>query len=103
MARFSYDGPFRNPAENLGVFLDPNDGLYYRGRKVPCECGCPNCTATLLVKANPNDEGSEDAGDVAEAIDDEAEFFEQDYDQYLDENHHAIARMEAYEMWRNEY
>jgi hypothetical protein len=31
------------------------------------------------------------------------EWYDDDYDRYQEENHHAIAQMEAYENFRNEY
>jgi hypothetical protein len=41
--------------------------------------------------------------DAHEYIENLEKFFEEDYDEYLEENHSEIARMERYEMWRNEY
>jgi hypothetical protein len=41
--------------------------------------------------------------DATEYIESLEDFFEQDYDDYLEENHFELVRMERYEMWRNEY
>ena len=44
-----------------------------------------------------------EAEDVEEWIANLSEFFEQDYDDYLEENRYEIVQMERYEMWKNEY
>lgn len=45
----------------------------------------------------------EDEDTANEWIESVAESFEEDYDNYLEENHDAIVQMERYEQWRNEY
>jgi hypothetical protein len=102
MSRYNYAGPFTNPAENMGVFYDEEDGLYYPAIKKYCDCGCPNCKSWEWTK-KPNTEGCDDPSDIIDGIEADREFFENDYDQYLEENHYELARMDAYEMWRNEY
>lgn len=44
-----------------------------------------------------------DQEDCYEWIEAMEQRYEDDYDQYLEENHDSIVQMERYEMWRNEY
>lgn len=114
MSRYTYAGRFVNPTQDFYA-REGDDGLGYVWikEKVPCDCGCPRCTAYDEVDrlhtmhgtdpAHPQ-KGFEDGIEGAEEwIQQTAEFFEQDYDQYLEENHYEIAQMERYEAWRNEY
>ena len=73
----------------------------------PCDCGCPNCkgkiTETRRHSLHNKTPGYEDYSDAEDHIQSIEEFFEEDYENYLEENHDEIVRMERYEDWRNEY
>lgn len=99
----TYAGPFKNPTE--GFTVEPTeDGKYRIVVDVICECGSDCCsrpkTGTRQHTSAPLFDEYEDA---IQWLEDLREYFEEDYDQYLDENHLEIARMEAYEDFRNEY
>lgn len=97
MSRYSYAGKFVNPTEGFFVKLvDDHYEVWVRADRQ--EDG--SCEPDHKHTGAPDFDEAEDA---AEWIEGTAEFFEQDYDDYLDENSYEIARMEAYEDFRNEY
>jgi hypothetical protein len=122
MSRFTYAGPYRNPTSDWVVMRvgEVVQSLEDRGLlegeiaegdldkfciavKDFCACGEPCCSKPLLgyrfhTSAKFFDE-FEDADAYVEA---QADFFEADYDQYLEENRHAIVQMELYEMHMRE-
>jgi len=106
MSRYTYAGDFSNPVNNMRVSLEPNtDGKWF------IECfrqESKTDTAGRVWKTEywePHTSGMtfDEPEDGHEYLDNLEETFEQDYDDYLDENRHAIVQMELYEMWRNEY
>lgn len=122
MSRYTYAGPFRNPTEGWEAIPNPdtNVGGYVigipitdeeivqalrRGSKEAKELlALRDSTGGYRLHTNKKVFTGEDAEDDArEYIENLEEFFERDYDNYLEENHHEIAQMERYEMWRNEY
>lgn len=112
-------GPFKNPTEGWKVIPNPNDDV---GGYV---IGVPITDKELVEMMRYNSEGAQrllqerdkndgyrlhtngkvfqDEDDAHEYVNHLEEFYERDYDDYLEENHVEIARMERYEMWRNEY
>lgn len=97
MSRYTYAGKFVNPTEGWYV-KEAKDGLF-----------------EIWVRSDRNADGSadpdhrhtsaprfEDDGEAAEYISDMRDVAEQDYDDYLEENHDDIVRQERYEDWRNE-
>jgi hypothetical protein len=104
MAQYTYAGDFSNPTEDFVVQGPNEEGQYWIGVKAYCECGY-QCCSRPQTGVRPHDNGLlfddfEQAYDWIEGVE---EFFEQDYDSYLEENRHAIVQMERYEQWRNEY
>lgn len=91
MSKYSYAGKFVNPADHW--FVKEVDDHF----------------EIWVLKDDGTDRPHSSAGhfedyeDAAEYIESVRERFEEDYDQYLEENGAEIARMEAYEDWRNEY
>jgi len=96
MSRHTYAGPFKNPTE----------GFYVKAVRDHFE---------VWIREDRNTDGSappdrrhakspkfEEAGDAQEWIDGLYDFYEEDYDQYLEENHLEIVRMEQYEAFLNE-
>jgi hypothetical protein len=123
MSRYSYAGPFTNPTSGFSVktvgevaedmqLRDPKSGeiaeadleRYCIAVEVVCDCPHSCCSRPVLGHrfhdSAPFFDESEDASDWIEA---QAEFFEQDYDDYLEENRHSIVQMERYEAFMNEY
>lgn len=97
MSRYTYAGPFRNPTEGFYVkAVDEHFEIWVRSDRAKDGSAPPDHKHTSA----PNFNEPEDA---EEWISNLREFFEDDYDEYLEENHAEIARMEAYEDWRNEY
>lgn len=107
MSRYSYHGEYVNPADSYFV-KEIADGRFAEGVRFE-----------IWVRSRErNRDGSIDADrkgkfrfnnsftdqDAAEeAIDSIHEFFEDDYDNYLEEHHDEIVWQERYEQYRNEY
>lgn len=97
MSRYSYAGKFVNPTE--GWFVKPvgkKFGIFIRQERKANGSAPPDrrhTTAPLFAEHE----------DAVEYITDKREFFEEDYDAYLDENHDSIVAMERYEAFRNEF
>lgn len=98
MSRYTYAGPFVNPTtdwivkpvgKKYGVFIRTAE----RGENGSIPADRRHTSAPLFAEPE----------EASEYIDGMNEFFEEDYDQYLDENHDSIAQMERYEAFRNEY
>lgn len=98
MSRYSYAGPYRNPTE--GYFVQAVREHFEIWIRHDRESD-GSCAADRKVKIRYNK--FEEYGDAMEAIAEMAEAFEEDYDQYLEENHYDIVQMERYEAFRNEY
>jgi hypothetical protein len=97
MSRYTYAGAYRNPTKSFYV---KQVGEHYevwvrspRNRDGSAPADHPHSRG---LKFDEPDE----AEDWIEGI---SEFFEKDYDNYLEENHYEIAQMERYEAFRNEY
>lgn len=115
MSKYTYAGDFVNPTADFGVQPNPVGEGYI----VVVTETHQSILADLLDGAideeearirrermwRPHTNGKvfDEAEDAEQWIESVAEAFEEDYDNYLEENHHAIAQMERYEMWRNEY
>lgn len=109
MSKYTYAGDFVNPTDTWRVaqkFDDKGEYLYsyievLRKKERTDEDGKVWKTeyweAHTSGRAFPSDE------EAYEYIEDIEQSFEEDYDDYLEENHDAIVQMERYEMWRNEY
>lgn len=97
MSRYSYAGEFRNPADSY--FVKPVDEHFEvwvrseRAKDGSAEADRPHNRA-------PKFDGAEDA---EEYIDHIRETFEEDYSDYLEENHAELARMDAWEAFKREY
>jgi hypothetical protein len=84
-----YEQPFKNPADRYIVKPVENGfGIFVRHDRNKNGSCDPD---TRIV-----DQLFEDADDAHEWIEGRREFFEQDYDDYLDENRFEIVRMEQY-------
>lgn len=108
MSRYSYAGPYKNPAQDFYVDQDPRDGLFYvyLTEEVHCQCGSDECLGTASHKRKHRGKwnvGFEEAGDAHEVIDQIHQSFDEDYESYLEENRYEIVQMERYEQFRNEY
>lgn len=97
MSRYTYAGPWRNPTESW--FVQEVSGKFEVWKRYERESD-GSCKADAPFNPPKVFDCGEDA---EEYISDIKEFFEEDYDDYLEENHYEIARMEAYEQFRNEY
>ena len=73
-------------------------------RKVACRCDCPSCSG-WKTEHSPHTNGMkfDDASDAYDWIEQVAENYEDQYDQYLEENSHQIAQMERREAWLMEH
>lgn len=105
MAKYSYAGEFRNPADGFRCSEVPDaNGKWFVEVPIHCECGSECCNRKITgYRPHTNGIRFDEPDEVDEWIDNVAEKFERDYDNYLEENRHAIVQMERYEQWRNEY
>jgi hypothetical protein len=97
VSRYIYAGPFSNPASAY-IVKERKDGraeVYFHADRAA------DGSAPKDRPLNPR-RVFDDAEEAHEWIEQTREFFEEDHSQYLEENSHEIARMEAYEDWRNE-
>lgn len=93
-----------------GIEIDPDKVYIVVPEEVRCLCGCYNCNKVLRTRyrlhtshASGDWPGFDEEADAIDSIEATEEFFERDYEQYVEENHYEIAQIERYEMWRNEY
>lgn len=96
MSRYIYAGPYRNPTE--GMYVRPvgeKFEIWVRSDRAEDGSAPPDHKHTSAPSF-------EDEGEAHEWLDDLAAFYEEDYDQYLDEHHDEIVAQERYENWRNE-
>lgn len=104
MSRYTYAGKFKNPTE--GWYVKPIGDLYYvfiRSDREPDGSASPDHLHSRHGDIEDLRDGFEEAEEAEEFIAGTHEFFEADYERYCEENHAEIARMEAYEAFRNEY
>lgn len=98
MSRYTYAGTFQNPTGNWIVKpVGQQFGIFVRSTEREEDGSIP---ADRRHTSAPFFDEPEEA---AEYIEGQAEAFEEDYDDYLDENRFEISRMEQYEAHRNEY
>lgn len=93
----------KNPADDYMVKKN-QDGTFYIAVKTYCDCGSP-CCSRPLIGDRPHTSGlifeeEDEAYDTLESL---RERWEEQYEDYLEENHDSIRRMEEYESYRNEY
>ena len=96
MSRYNYAGKFVNPTE--GFYVKPvgeHFEIWVRADRAP-DGSAP---ADHKHTSAPEFEEHEDAQDWITGT---AEFFEEDYDDYLEENRYEINMMERYEAFQNE-
>jgi hypothetical protein len=122
VSRYTYAGPFTNPTLGWQAIENPDTsvggwvvGIPITNDEIVSLMRHDVRAASELLALKDQTGGyrlhtagkvfkGEDAEDQAmEYINDLEQFFEEDYDQYLEENSHEICRMERYEQWRNEY
>lgn len=115
MSRYTYAGEFSNPTQNFIVVENPDGEGFIIGVKQDAKAVLSDLLNGVITmdEANvlnsrgwrPHTKGQmfEDDSDAHEWIEGTAEFFEQDYNDYLEENSFEICRMEQYEDFRNEY
>lgn len=109
MSKYTYAGDFVNPTDTWRVaqkFDDKGEYLHsyievLRKESKTDEDG--KVWHTEYWEAHTSGHTFEDDEQAAEYIQGIEEAFEEDYDDYLEENRHAIVQMERYELWRNEY
>lgn len=100
MSRYSYAGTFKNPAEGYYVKeVGDHYEIWVRYDRESDRSARPDEPLKKKGQVLKFDEQE----DAIESIESTREFFEEDYDSYLEENHLEISRMEAYEQFRNEY
>ncbi len=97
MSRYTYAGKFINPTE--GWYVKEVRGKFEIWIKFDREED-GSAKADRRHNSSPRFEEAEDAG---EWIENTREFFEDDYENYLEENHDEIVAMERYEDFKNEY
>jgi hypothetical protein len=105
MSAYTYAGPYKNPT--AGMFVKEVGDLFYifiRSDRAPDGSAGPDRPHTRHGRDQTVlENGFEEAEDAEEWIAQTSEFFDRDHEQYCEENHADIARMEAYEAFRNEY
>lgn len=98
MSRYTYAGTFQNPTTDWIVkSVGKQFGIFIR---TPERAEDGSIAPDRKHKSAPLFDDSEDA---QEYIDAKSDFFEEDYDEYLEENRYEINQMERYEAFRNEY
>lgn len=104
MSRYSYEGSPHEATAAWRVASAVEDGAEYYFIEVPrpCDCGCPKCKG-VVYRPHTNGMRFEEASDAHEWMEGVQEFLDNDYEQYAEENSYAIAQMERYEQFRNEY
>lgn len=92
----------KNPANDFVVQLG-GEG-YIVGVRRYCQCGS-KCCSKPEVGITPHSKGMvfEDEDQAYEWIESVKERFEEQYDQYLEENHDAIVQQERYEAFLAEW
>lgn len=108
MSKYTYAGDFVNPTDTWRVASTP-DATKPEGYAYFIECHhretreIDGVVGTFEYWA-PHTGGYtfDTAEEANEFVDQVQEDFEEDYENYLEENHDAIVQMERYEMWRNE-
>lgn len=87
------------------VVEGPNEeGQYWIGVQERCACGHECCSKPVIgVRPHTGGQLFDDCDEAYEYIDEMTDRWEQQYDQYLEENHYAIVQTERYEMWQREY
>ena len=108
MSSYSYAGNFENPADSFNAIEitdGPNAGKFYIAIAENTGNGDGSIELRPHTMHGDNlDQSLFDDWDSAdEWIEGTAQRFEEDYEQYLEENHDELARMDEYEQWRNEY
>lgn len=104
MSMYTYAGDFRNPVDEFSVGPNPDGEGFIILVNEYCDCG-HECCSRPKTGTRPHTSGQvfEDEDAANDWLCDFEEKIEDDYDQYLEENRHSIARMEMYELWRREY
>lgn len=103
MSRYTYAGNYKNPAE--GWFIKCIGDKYYvmvREDRKADGSAAPDRLHTMHGRGKKPKNGFPEHEDAQEWIEHTAERFDEDYESYLEENHHAIVQMERYEAFRNE-
>lgn len=88
----------KNPANDYTVIAAPDGVGYVIGVNRYCECGAA-CCSHPIVEVTPHTNGRifEDEDEAYDWIEAVKERFEEQYDEYLQENHDAIVQQERYE------
>lgn len=97
MSRYTYAGPFQNPT--TGWIVKPvrgGFGIFTRATERRPDGSMPADRRHTSRKVFKEED------DALEWIEGTREFFEEDYDAYLEENHDSIVQMERYEAFQNE-
>lgn len=104
MSRYTYAGDYKNPT--TGWFVQPVGDYYYvfvRSDRAKDGSAEPDRLHTRHGDISDPQNGFDEPEDAEEWIAHTEQFFDEDHERYCEENHHEIARMEAYEAFRNEY
>jgi hypothetical protein len=100
----TFIGPFKDPTEDWFVGPNPQGEGYTIFVKDRCDCGSPCCNKSVTGEhqhtSKPVFEEEDDAYEYIESM---SERINEQYDEYLEEYSFEDARMERYEMWKNEY
>lgn len=107
MSRYTYVGDFVNPVSSWRIAsreTDAGETEHF------IECHHEETRTIDGVEGTfsfwtPHTSGHkfDDVEDAEAYIEGIEESFEEDYDDYLEENRHAIVQMERHEMWKREY
>lgn len=100
MSRYSYAGEFRNPASNY--FVKEVRGrfqVWVRSDRAADGSAPSDRPMRARGGKTPTFDEADEAQDYIDGV---SEFFEADFEQYLDENRFEIAQMERFEAFRNE-
>jgi hypothetical protein len=96
MSRYTYAGEYKNPTEGWYIKkVGDKFEVWVRSDREKDGSAEPDRKHTSAPTFD-------EAEDASEYITDKAEFYEEDYSDYLEENHDAIAAMERFEAFRNE-
>ena len=92
-----------NPTRDFTVEGPDDNGKYWIGVREYCSCGHPCCSRPETeIRRHTSAPEFDEPDEAADWIENVGDRWEDDYDQYLEENRHAIVQSERYEMFMRE-
>lgn len=98
MSRYTYAGEFKNPTEDFIVKpVGKKFAVFIRTKERDARGAIP------ADRRHSNGKLFAEPEEAEEWIEGLREFFEEDFDDYLEENHDSIAAMDRYEQFKSEF